>query len=61
MSQTTFNTQTFINDEVYSTIILEQLSDQLLPVDFTRDISDFQKGTTYNIKTLGDVEIQEVN
>jgi hypothetical protein len=61
MSQTTFNTQGFINDQVYSTIILEQLADTLLPVDFTRDITDFQKGTTYNIKTLGDVEIQEVS
>lgn len=60
MSQTTMNTPAFINDEVYSSIILEQLTDQLLPIDFSRDISDFQKGTTYNIKTLGDVEIQEV-
>ena len=60
MSNNTLNTTAFIEAQQYSKFILENLYDALLPDNFTRDVSDFSTGTTLNIKTVGDVTIQDV-
>ena len=59
MSQNTGNSTAFIEAEQYSAFILRNLHDGLLPGQFYRNVSDFGNGTTLNIKTLGDVVIQE--
>ena len=51
--------QPFIEAEVYSQFILENLPDVLLPEGMWRDVSDFGSGTTLNIKTVGTVTLQE--
>lgn len=58
--QTTGNTQAFIDAEVYSQFILENLNDGLLPEGFYRSVTDFPNGTTLNIKSVGTVTIQDV-
>lgn len=57
--QITDNTRAFIEAEVYSGFILENLHDGLLPESFWRNVSDFGSGDTLNIKTIGSVTIQE--
>jgi len=57
--QLTSNTQAFVDAEVYSGFILQNLHDGLLGEEFFRDVSDFGSGTTLNIKTVGSVAIQE--
>lgn len=59
MSNTTVNTGAFINDEQYSSFILTNLHDVLLPEAFYRNVSDFGSGTTLNIKTVGTRSIQD--
>lgn len=59
--QLTTNTTAFIEAEQYSSFILMNLHDGLLPDSFMRDVSDFDNGTTLHIKTLGPVTIQEVS
>lgn len=60
MSQTTFNTQSFIEAQQYSNFILANLHDGLLPGQFYRNVSDFPHGTTLNIKVVGAATIQDV-
>jgi len=60
MSQTTANTQAFINAEQYSNFILTNLHDGMLPGAFYRDVSDFGSGTTIHIKTVGTRTIQDL-
>lgn len=55
----TENTRAFIESEQYSSFILTNMHDGLLPGAFYRNVSDFGKGETLNIKTIGDVRIQE--
>lgn len=58
------NTQTnrsFIEEQQYSTFILENLYDSLLPAQFWRDVSDFSAGEVLNIKTIGETVIQEIS
>lgn len=57
--QVTSNSQAFIEAEQYSSFILNNLHDGLLPETFYRDVSDFGSGTTLHIKTVGSVTIQE--
>lgn len=57
--QITTNTRAFIEAEQYSSFILTNLHDGLLPGQFYRDVSDFQAGETLNIKSIGTVTIQE--
>jgi hypothetical protein len=57
--QLTTNTRAFIEAEVYSSFILTNLHDGLLPSTFYRDVSDFGKGETLHIKTIGTVTLQE--
>jgi hypothetical protein len=60
MAQFTGNTSAFIEEQQYSNFILENLHDGILPTSFYRNVSDFGSGTTLNIKTLGDVSVQDV-
>lgn len=57
--QLTTNTRPFIEAEVYSSFILHNLHDGLLPETFYRNVSDFSSGEQLNIKTVGSVAIQE--
>ena len=57
--QLTSNTQAFIDAEVYSSFILLNLHDGLLPETFYRNVSDFASGDTLNIKSIGSVTIQD--
>ena len=59
MSNTTSNTGAFINDEQYSSFILTNLHDGLLPDQFMRNVSDFGSGTTLHIKTIGTRSVQD--
>lgn len=59
MITSTSNTA-FVEATQYSTFILENMKDGLLPENFFRDVSDFGNGTTLNIKTIGEANIQEV-
>lgn len=61
MAHNTGNTTAFIEAEQYSNFILQNLDDGLLPDSFTRDVSDFDMGTTLNIKTVGAATLQEVS
>lgn len=61
MSNTTSNTGAFINDEQYSSFILTNLHDIMLPETFYRNVSDFGSGTTLNIKTVGTRAIQDAS
>lgn len=60
MANTTLNSTAFIEAQQYSKFILENLHDGQLPTNFYRNVSDFGSGTTLNIKTLGDVSVQDV-
>jgi len=59
MANVRSNTGAFINDEQYSSFILTNLHDALLPEVFYRNVSDFGSGTTLNIKTVGTRSIQD--
>lgn len=58
--QLTTNTSAFIEAQQYSQFILQNLSDGLLPDNWTRDVSDFGSGSTLNIKTVGTATLQDV-
>jgi len=57
--QLTTNTRAFIEAEVYSDYILTNLHDGMLPETFYRNVSEFDKGSTFHIKTIGTVTLQE--
>lgn len=57
--QLTDNTRAFIEAEQYSSFILMNLHDGLLPETFWRNVSDFGSGSVLNIKTIGSVTLQE--
>lgn len=57
--QLTTNTRAFIEAEQYSSFILMNLHDGLLPEMFFRNVTDFGSGETLNIKTVGSVTLQE--
>jgi hypothetical protein len=59
MSQNRTNSTAFIEAEQYSSFILRNLHDGLLPGVFYRNVSDFGSGTTLHIKTVGSVTIQD--
>ena len=59
--QITTNTRAFIEAEQYSSFILTNLQDGLLPTQFYRNVSDFMAGDTLNIKTIGSAVIQEAS
>lgn len=57
---TTLNTLAFIEAQQYSSFILENLHDGLLPEQFYRNVTDFPNGTQLNIKVVGDVTLQDL-
>lgn len=59
MAQNRANSTAFIESEQYSSFILRNLHDGLLPGTFYRNVSDFGNGTTLHIKTVGTVTIQD--
>lgn len=50
----------FIEAQQYSQFLLRNLYDGLLPTNLYRNVSDFGSGTTLNIKTVGEVTLQDV-
>lgn len=59
MSQNRANSTAFIEAEQYSSMILRNLQDGLLPGVMYRNVTDFGSGTTLHIKTIGSVTIQD--
>jgi len=59
MAQNRSNSTAFIESEQYSSFILRNLHDGMLPGAFYRNVSDFGSGTTLHIKTVGTVTIQD--
>jgi hypothetical protein len=59
MTQITDNTRAFIEAEQYSSFILTNLHDGMLPATFYRNVSDFGSGETLNIKNIGTVTLQD--
>tara|TARA_R110000803_G_scaffold46666_2_gene97894 strand:+ start:3248 stop:4198 length:951 start_codon:yes stop_codon:yes gene_type:complete len=59
--QLTTNTRAFIEAEQYSSFILLNLHDGLLPDSFYRNVTDFSSGDTLHIKTVGSVTLQEAS
>lgn len=59
--QLTSNTRAFIEAEQYSSFILSNLHDGMLPGQFYRNVTDFMAGDTLNIKSVGTVTIQEAS
>jgi len=57
--QSKANTTAFEHAQQYSQFILDNLHDYLLPEGMWRDVTDFQTGSTLNIKTVGTVTLQE--
>mgnify|MGYP000094092220 FL=1 len=60
MAITSSSNPAFIEATQYSTFILQNLHDGLLPNAFYRNVTDFPNGTTLNIKTIGSATIQEI-
>lgn len=60
MSQNRANSSAFIETQQYSTMILTNLHDGLLPGQFYRNVTDFNSGSILNIKTVGSVTVQDV-
>jgi hypothetical protein len=59
MAQNRPNSTAFIESEQYSSFILQNLHDGLLPGVMYRNVSDFGAGNTLHIKTVGTVTIQD--
>ncbi len=53
------NTNAFNHAQQYSEFILANLPEYLLPAGMWRDVTDFQTGSTLNIKTVGTVTLQD--
>ena len=53
MANLTSNTRAFIESEQYSSFILRNLHDGMLPDTMYRDVSDFGTGEVINVKTIG--------
>jgi len=56
---TTSNSTAFNHAQQYSSFILGNLHDGLMPSTMYRNVTDFAKGSTLNIKTIGTVSLQE--
>lgn len=60
MSITSTSNPAFIEAEIYSQFLIENLHDGLLPGSLFRNVSDFGSGTTLNIPQVGEVSLQDV-
>ena len=61
MATTSTSNTDFIEANIHSDFVLRTLPDALLPVALYRNVTDFAKGTTLDIPTIGTVTIQEVS
>jgi len=61
MSQLTTNTRAFIEAQQYSSFILTNMHDGLMPGSWYRNVSDFGSGETLNIKTIGTTTLQDIS
>ena len=59
MAQNRPNSTAFIEAEQYSSFILQNLHDGMLPGIMYRNVTDFGSGNTLHIKTVGTVVIQD--
>lgn len=50
----------FLEAQQYSQFLLRNLHDGLLPTNLYRNVSDFGTGSTLNIKTIGEVTLQDI-
>lgn len=60
MANFTGNTGAWIDDHVYSDVILRHFEDFMLPMSWSRNVDGFSKGSLLHIKTMGSVTLQEV-
>lgn len=60
MAITRSSNDSFIEASQYSSFILQNLHDGLLPATFYRNVTDFGNGEVLNIKTVGSAVIQEI-
>ena len=60
MAITSSSNGSFIEAQQYSSFILQNLHDGLLPATFYRNVTDFGNGEVLNIKTVGSATIQEI-
>jgi hypothetical protein len=60
MAIDTSSNTAFIEQQIYSQLILENLHTGLLPDMFFRNVTDFGAGDTLNIPTVGTVTIQDL-
>lgn len=60
MTQITDNSRAFIEAQQYSSFILTNLHDGMMPPSMYRDVTDFGSGETLNIKNIGTVTIQDI-
>jgi len=61
MATTSTSNTDFIEANIHSAFVLRTLPDSLLPMAFYRNVTDFARGTTLDIPTIGTVTIQEVS
>lgn len=59
--QLTSNSRAFIEAEQYSSFILTNLHDGMMPGNWYRNVGDFGSGENLHIKTIGTTTIQEVS
>jgi len=59
MAQNTGNSRAFIESEQYSSFILRNLHDGMLPMAMYRNVTEFGSGENIHIKTVGTVTIQD--
>lgn len=52
--------RTFVEAEIQSDFILRNLHDGLLPASFWRDVTDFGRGDSIRIPSIGEAEVQEL-
>lgn len=60
MAITSQSNRTFVEAEIQSEFILRNLHDGLLPSSFWRDVTDFGRGDSIRIPTIGEAEVQEL-
>lgn len=57
---TSQSNRTFVEAEIQSDFILRNLHDGLLPAAFWRDVTDFGRGDSIRIPSIGEAEVQEL-
>ena len=57
---TSTSNRSFIEAEQYSSFILRNMYDGMMPDVFFRSVDDFGSGDTLNIKTIGEAQIQDI-